>query len=95
MDFSINHYRRRPVQPDILKGAAAIAEFLFGAKHRRREVYYLVERDSLPHFKLGSMICARPRLWKPGSRAKSGTVCWRAPGVEARNGVHHKENLDV
>ena len=60
MDFAINHYRRRPVQPDILKGAAAIAEFLFGAKHRRREVYYLVERDSLPHFKLGSMICARP-----------------------------------
>ncbi len=45
---------------DILKGAAAIAEFLFGARSRRREVYYLVERDSLPHFKLGSMICARP-----------------------------------
>jgi hypothetical protein len=46
--------------PDVtLKGAAAIAEFLFGSKRRRREVYYLVERNSIPHFKLGTMICAR------------------------------------
>lgn len=44
---------------DVLKGAAAIAEFLFGTKRRRREVYYLVERNGLPHFKMGTMICAR------------------------------------
>lgn len=44
----------------VLKGAAAIAEFLFGERHRRREIYYLVEREGLPHFKLGTMICARP-----------------------------------
>lgn len=46
-------------QPDVMKGAAAIAAFLFGESGRRREVYYLVERASLPVFKLGAMICAR------------------------------------
>lgn len=52
-------YRSPASAPDILKGAAAIAEFLFGTPRRRREVYYLVERNGLPHFKLGAMICAR------------------------------------
>lgn len=55
-----NPARRVPDHPlDVLKGAAAIAEFLFGTKRRRREVYYLVERNGLPHFKMGTMICAR------------------------------------
>lgn len=45
--------------PDILKGAAAIAAFLFGSATRRREVYHLVEKGSIPTFKLGSTICAR------------------------------------
>lgn len=58
-------YNRNPAnrlnnrQPDVMKGAAAIAAFLFGESARRREVYYLVERASLPVFKLGAMICAR------------------------------------
>lgn len=43
----------------ILKGAAEISQFLFGTPARRREIYYLVERDQIPHFKMGSMICAR------------------------------------
>lgn len=45
--------------PDILKSAAEIAAFLFGTTARRREVYHLVEQGALPHFKLGSIICAR------------------------------------
>lgn len=49
--------RVRP--PDVLKGAGAIAEFLFGSRARRREVYYLAEKSCLPVFKLGAMICAR------------------------------------
>lgn len=51
--------RRFHLPPDILKGAAAIAEYLFGTRARRREVYYLAEREQLPVFKLGAMICAR------------------------------------
>ena len=46
---------------DLLRGADAIAEFLFGDPGQRRKVYYLVgeARVRLPHFKLGAMICAR------------------------------------
>jgi hypothetical protein len=49
---------------DILEGADAIAEFLFGAKNDRRrngrrKVYYLAECSRLPIFRLGSVLCAR------------------------------------
>jgi hypothetical protein len=42
---------------DLLEGAEAIAEFVFGDKSRRRRVYYLI--DVLPIFRLGNTVCAR------------------------------------
>jgi hypothetical protein len=46
---------------DLLRGAEAIAEFLFGDPRERRKVYYLTSegRAQLPHFRLGTIICAR------------------------------------
>ena len=46
---------------DLLRGADAIAEFLFGDPRLRRKVYYLTSegRVQLPHFRLGTTICAR------------------------------------
>jgi hypothetical protein len=44
---------------DILEGADAIAEFLFGSREHRRKVYYLAESSKLPIFRLGSVLCAR------------------------------------
>jgi hypothetical protein len=44
---------------DLLYGAAEIAEFIFGDRHRRRTIYYLYEKSRLPAFKIGSTICAR------------------------------------
>jgi len=44
---------------DILRGADAIAEFIFGDRGNRRKVYYLAECCRLPVFRLGSMLCAR------------------------------------
>jgi hypothetical protein len=44
---------------DLLRGADAIAEFLFGDAKQRRKIYHLTETSNVPHFKLGSMICAR------------------------------------
>jgi hypothetical protein len=43
---------------DVIEGADAIAEFLFGSKKYRR-VYYLAESSRLPIFRLGSVLCAR------------------------------------
>ena len=45
--------------PDLLRGAEEIAAFLYGSGRERRKVYHLVETDSLPHFRLGSLVCAR------------------------------------
>jgi hypothetical protein len=46
---------------DLLRGAEAIAAFLFGDPKLRRKVYYLTGDATIrmPHFKLGSVICAR------------------------------------
>ncbi|MCW5735980.1 MAG: hypothetical protein KIS73_17765 [Enhydrobacter sp.] len=44
---------------DILRGAGAIAAFLFGGRSHRRKVYHLVATSRLPTFKLGALLCAR------------------------------------
>lgn len=44
---------------DLLDGAEAIAEFVYGDRRHRRRIYHLAETGQLPHFKLGAMICAR------------------------------------
>lgn len=60
MNYQSNPANRNSARPqDILKGAAAISNYLFGTAKRRREIYYLSERSCLPVFKLGAMICAR------------------------------------
>ncbi|MGY3591709.1 hypothetical protein ACVIGB_008708 [Bradyrhizobium sp. USDA 4341] len=43
---------------DVLEGAEAIAEFLFGSRELRRKVYYLAECSKLPVLRLGSVLCA-------------------------------------
>ncbi len=46
---------------DLLRGADEIARFLFGDVKHRRKVYYLTGEapKGMPHFKMGSVICAR------------------------------------
>jgi hypothetical protein len=44
---------------DLLRGAAAIAEFLFGDRTHRRKVFYLAEKSRLPIFRLRSQLYAR------------------------------------
>ena len=44
---------------DLLRGAAAIALFLFGSSDERRKVYHLAATSRLPTFHLGSLLCAR------------------------------------
>lgn len=41
---------------DILRGAAAIADFL---GFERRAVYHAVAKGSLPTFRIGETVCAR------------------------------------
>jgi hypothetical protein len=58
---------------DLLRGAYEIAEFIFGARARRRKVYYLAEKTHLPVFRLGSQLCARRSVlmrWIAGQESR-------------------------
>lgn len=44
---------------DVLRGAEAIAHFIYGDSRQRRKVYHLAETSRLPIFRLGSVLCAR------------------------------------
>jgi hypothetical protein len=44
---------------DLLRGAEAIADYLYGDPTQRRKVYHLAETSRLPIFRLGSVLCAR------------------------------------
>lgn len=44
---------------DLLEGAAAIADYLLGDKKKTRRVYWLVEKQALPIFRLRLAICCR------------------------------------
>lgn len=48
-----------PIASDIICGAEAIATELLGDAKKRRQVYYLAEKHSLPVFRMGGMLCAR------------------------------------
>lgn len=60
--------KREPLVDDLLEGAAAISEFIFGTPARRRRVYQLAEgeENKLPTFRMGSTICSR----------KSSVIAW-------------------
>jgi hypothetical protein len=44
---------------DLLEGAAGVALYLFGSARLRRKVYWLVENQALPIFRIGTQLCAR------------------------------------
>jgi hypothetical protein len=69
-----------PLADDLLKGAAQIAAFLFGDAKYRRRVYWLVQNQSLPVFKIGQRIYARAstlRHWIKEQEA-AGAPCLSA-----------------
>ena len=65
-----------PLADDLLRGADAIAEFIFGARGSRRKIYYLAETSHLPVFRLGSVLCARRSVlmrWIAGQESRVRT----------------------
>jgi hypothetical protein len=56
---SIPNQKLPGLAEDLLRGADEIADFIFGARGSRRQVYYLAETSRLPVFRLGSVLCAR------------------------------------
>jgi hypothetical protein len=54
----------------VIRGAEAIAEFIFGDRSHRRKVYYLAECSKIPIHRLGSTLSGR-RLTKAGSKVRN------------------------
>lgn len=82
----MNNTAEEEFSKDILRGAAAIAEFLFGDRMHRRKVFYLAERSRLPIFRFRSQLCAR----------KSTLLKW-IEEQEKRHGsdfLHHHDHKD-
>ncbi len=50
---------RATIADDLLRGADAIALFMFGDRKMRRQVYHLAQAGQLPVFRLGAILCAR------------------------------------
>lgn len=50
-----------PLADDLLRGADAIAEFVFGSTKHRRKIYYYASdaKIRMPHFRIGNVVCAR------------------------------------
>jgi len=49
---------------DMIRGAAAIAEYMFGDRCYRRRVYHLVQTSRIPIARIGSTLCLRPSTYQ-------------------------------
>ncbi|WP_211109475.1 hypothetical protein [Azospirillum tabaci] len=52
----------RTIGEDLLEGADAIAEFVYGDAADKRKVYHLVQNGRFPAFRLGDKVCARKSI---------------------------------
>ena len=80
------HDTQQPLADDLLRGAEAIAEFLFGERKSRRKVYYLAQYTRLPVFRLGSQLCARRSVllnWIAAQESRGQTGSDGQPGGAA------------
>jgi len=48
----------------MIRGAAAIAEYMFGDRRYRRRVYHLVQTSRIPIARIGSTLCLRPSTYQ-------------------------------
>ncbi len=58
---------------DLLYGASAISDFIWGAENPRR-VYHLCEHGNLPVFRLGNVICGRKSTLLDHIKAQEGEL---------------------
>jgi hypothetical protein len=71
---------------DLLEGADAIAEFMFGDRKERRKVYHLAggaKGNPLPVFRLGSVICARKSTLLQWISEQEGQIAAAPPSAAA------------
>ncbi|NJO54516.1 MAG: hypothetical protein HC829_06450 [Bacteroidales bacterium] len=60
---------------DLLRGADAIATFVFGSTKHRRKIYYYASdaKVRMPVFRIGNVICARKSTLRNWIEKQEGT----------------------
>jgi hypothetical protein len=81
MDQLTGRNEASPIEVDdrIIRGADAIAEYIFGDRRHRRKVYYLAECSKLPIWRLGSTLCLRPATYEKFIKDQESRVVPNAP----------------
>jgi hypothetical protein len=64
----------RKLSDDLLRGAAAIAEFMYGDPKERRKVYALHDKRAIPTFLLNNIIHARKSSIVSAIEAREGAI---------------------
>jgi hypothetical protein len=64
MDQTLGPNEKPSEDDSVIRGADAIAEYIFGDRSHRRKVYYLAERTRLPIHRLASQLCLRKSAYK-------------------------------
>lgn len=65
----------KTIGDDVLPGAEAISEFIYGNTEDRRKVYHLAQTGRIPVFRMGALVCARKSTllrWIAEQEAKCG-----------------------
>lgn len=52
------------ISADMIRGASAIAEYMFGDRRYRRRVYHLVQTSRIPIARIGSTLYLRPSTYQ-------------------------------
>jgi len=70
-----------PIKVDdrIIRGADAIAEYIFGDRRHRRKIYYLAECSKIPIWRLGSTLCLRPATYESWIKDQETRAVGNAP----------------
>ena len=75
------------IASDLLLGAEAIAEFLYGSKQARGKVYHLRRSSNVPIGYLGSQLCARRSRLTEWIKAQEDKNANKQPETKKKNGA--------
>jgi hypothetical protein len=73
-----NEASTESVDDRIIRGADAIAEYIFGDRRHRRKIYYLAECSKIPIWRLGSTLCLRPATYESWIRDQESRAVMNA-----------------
>jgi hypothetical protein len=79
MDHAPKEASNEKADDRVIRGADAIAEYIFGDRRHRRKIYYLAECSKIPIWRLGSTLCLRPATYESWIKGQESRAVMNAP----------------